>query len=92
MHSAGSPEPKSVFKYFEEISKIPRGSGNMEAISDYCLAFAKSHSLRAIRDDANNVIIYKSATKGYENSEPVILQGHLDMVCQKDETSKIDFV
>jgi len=63
----------------------------MEKISDYCLAFAKSHSLRAIRDDANNVIIYKSATKGYENSQPVILQGHLDMVCQKDETSKIDF-
>lgn len=84
-------EPERVFKYFEEISKIPRGSGDMEKISSYCLDFAKKHSLKAFRDEANNVVIYKNAAKGYENSEPVILQGHLDMVCQKDENVQIDF-
>lgn len=84
-------EPKSVFKYFEEISHIPRGSGNMEKISAYCMEFAKKHSLKAVCDDANNVIIYKNGTEGYEKSEPVILQGHLDMVCQKTENKEIDF-
>jgi len=80
-----------VFKYFEEISTIPRGSGNMEGISNYCTEFAKKHSLEVCRDEANNVIIYKKASKGYENAEPIILQGHLDMVCQKTENSDIDF-
>jgi len=84
--------PKNVFKYFQEISAIPRGSGNMAKIADYCMAFAKKHALKAIKDNANNVIIYKNATKGYENSEPVILQGHLDMVCQKTAESDIDFL
>ncbi len=80
-----------VFKYFEDLCKIPRGSGNMEAISKFCLDFAEKHSLKAVRDDANNVIIFKDGSSGYENSEPVILQGHLDMVCQKTEDSKINF-
>lgn len=84
-------EPKSVFGYFEELSQIPRGSGDMEKVSDYCIEFAKEHSLKAVRDAANNVIIYKPASKGYENYAPVILQGHLDMVCQKDEGTGIDF-
>ncbi len=84
-------KPQSVFKYFEEISKIPRGSGDMDKISAYCMDFAKKHSLNAHRDSANNVIIYKEASKGYEDSEPIILQGHLDMVCQKDEGVNIDF-
>ena len=84
-------EHARVFKYFEEISRIPRGSGNMGKISEYCMEFAKSHSLKAIRDEANNVIIFKDGTKGYENSEPVILQGHLDMVCQKENTLNFDF-
>ena len=91
MQSIENTEPKSVFKYFKELSKIPRGSGNMEKISEYCLEFAKRHSLKAVRDKANNVIIYKPASKGYEDVAPVILQGHLDMVCQKDEKSEIDF-
>ena len=82
---------KNVFKYFYEISRIPRGSGDMERISDYCMEFAKAHSLKAVRDSANNVIIYKDATVGYEDSETVILQGHLDMVCQKTKESEIDF-
>lgn len=84
-------EPKRVFHYFDEISKIPHGSQNMEKISQYCLDFAKNHSLKAVRDEANNVIIYKNASCGYENSEPVILQGHLDMVCQKTDGSDFDF-
>lgn len=81
-----------VFYYFNEISKIPHGSGDMEKIADYCVDFAKKHSLRYYLDDAKNVIVYKSATKGFENAEPVILQGHLDMVCQKTADSKTDFL
>lgn len=88
----GSIEPRNVFKYFEEISNIPRGSGNMNGIADYCISFAEKHSLKAIRDDANNVIIYKPASKGYEDAKPVILQGHLDIVCQKTANSNIDFL
>jgi len=84
-------QPERVFKYFEEICSIPHGSGDMNAISEYCVAFAEKHSLKAIRDEANNVIIFKDGTPGYENSEPVILQGHLDMVCQKTADSNIDF-
>lgn len=84
-------KPEKVFKYFEEISKIPRGSGNMELIARYCMDFAKKISLKSTCDDANNVIIYKPATKGFETKEPVILQGHLDMVCQKEAGLEIDF-
>ena len=85
-------KPLNVFKYFEEICGIPHGSENMDAISEYCVKFAEDHSLKCIRDDANNVIVFKPATKGYESAEPVILQGHLDMVCQKTEDSTIDFL
>lgn len=83
---------KKVFEYFEEISAIPRGSGNMSGIADYCMAFAQKHSLKAVRDSANNVVIFKNGTSGYENAETVILQGHLDMVCQKTADCKIDFL
>ncbi len=83
--------PKRVFEYFEEICSIPHGSGDMNKIADYCVNFAKTHSLKYVRDDANNIIIYKNATAGYENAEPVILQGHLDMVCQNTEDRSIDF-
>lgn len=84
-------KPERVFHYFEEISRIPRGSGDMVRIADYCVDFAKEKGLSYVRDEANNVVVYKSATAGYENSEPVILQGHLDMVCQKTEDSEKDF-
>ena len=77
--------PEKVFKYFEEISAVPRGSGHREKIADFCENFAKEKGLRFYRDDANNVVIYKNASKGYENAEPVIIQGHLDMVWQKAE-------
>ncbi len=84
-------KPEKVFKYFEEICSIPHGSGNMEKISTYCENFAKTNGLDYIRDSINNVIIYKPASAGYETAEPVILQGHLDMVCQKEEDINIDF-
>lgn len=84
--------PPRVFYYFEQISKIPRGSGNMKEISEYCENFAKEHNLEYIKDCAGNVIIFKKGSYGYENSEPVILQGHIDMVCQKTEDSDLDFV
>ena len=83
-------EPEKVFYYFEEISKIPRGSGNTEKIAEYCLEFAEKRGLRAVKDNAGNVIIYTDGTKGYENSKPLILQGHLDMVCEKVAESDID--
>ncbi len=86
-----SVQPKNVFKYFEEICAIPHGSGDMDKISQYCMNFAKEHGLMAVCDDARNVIIYKDGTKGYESAEPVILQGHLDMVCQKTDESTVDF-
>lgn len=84
-------QPERVFSFFEEISSIPRGSGDMERISAYCEDFARKNNLRAVRDKANNVVIFKSASRGYEDAEPIILQGHLDMVCQKTEDSEIDF-
>lgn len=84
-------DSKQIFKYFEEICSIPHGSGNMEKISEYVLSFAEKNGLRAVRDNAFNVIVYKDASKGYESAEPVILQGHLDMVCQKADTVDINF-
>ena len=84
--------PNRVFYYFEKISSIPHGSGDMDAIAKFCTDFAIEHNLKFIRDDANNVIIYKNGTVGYENSAPIILQGHLDMVCQKTPESTIDFL
>ncbi len=84
--------PQRVFHYFEELSAIPHGSENMEAISAYCMEFAEKQGLEARRDSANNVIIYKKAAKGYEEAAPMILQGHLDMVCQKTPESTIDFL
>ena len=76
-------EPKKVFYFFSELAKIPHGSGNTRQIEDYCLDFAEKHGLAAYRDEYGNVMIFKDGTEGYENSAPVILQGHLDMVCEK---------
>lgn len=84
-------EPAPVFRYFEEICGIPHGSGNTKQISDYCVAFAKEHGLRYIQDGMNNVILFKDGTEGYEDSAPVMIQGHLDMVCEKTPESTIDF-
>ncbi|MCI8299053.1 MAG: aminoacyl-histidine dipeptidase [Lachnospiraceae bacterium] len=84
-------KPKKVFEYFEDLCQIPHGSGNTRQISDYCAAFAKSHGLKYIQDEDNNVIIFKDGSKGYENADPVIIQGHLDMVCEKESGVDIDF-
>ena len=77
-------KPESVFGYFEQLCAIPHGSGNTKAISDHLVAFAKEKGLRYIQDEANNVILFGDATPGYEDHSPVILQGHMDMVCEKD--------
>ena len=74
-------EPKSVFTYFEELSAIPHGSGNTKQISDYLVRFAQERGLEHYQDELNNVIIIKEATPGYEDAPAVILQGHIDMVC-----------
>ena len=83
-------EPASVFGYFEEICAIPHGSRNTKAISDYLVDFAKEHDLRYIQDSSNNVIIFQEGTAGYEDHAPVILQGHMDMVCEKDADCPLD--
>lgn len=83
-------EPAAVFSYFEEICSIPHGSGNTKPISDYLVNFAKTQKLSYIQDDLNNVILFAEGTCGLENHEPVILQGHMDMVCEQDATSSID--
>lgn len=91
MSNLSNIEPKRVFHYFEKICSIPHGSGDMGKIAAFCEAFAKEHSLKCIRDESDNIVIFKPAAKGYESAEPVILQGHLDMVCQKAEGVEKDF-
>lgn len=76
-------KPERVFYYFEKMCEIPHGSGNTKQISDFCVDFAKEQGLEYYQDADNNVIIIKEASAGYENAQPVILQGHLDMVCEK---------
>ena len=83
-------QPEKVFAYFEKICSIPHGSGNTKAISDYLVSFAQEHGLKYIQDSLNNVILFASATKGYEDRPAVILQGHMDMVCEKDEDCPLD--
>lgn len=84
-------KPELVFKYFHEISQIPRGSGNEKEISDYLKSFGENLGLETIQDDALNIIIRKPATEGYENCKGVILQGHMDMVCEKNKDTQHDF-
>lgn len=83
---------KGIFKYFYEISAIPRGSGNEKEISDYLVAYAQKHNIEYTRDEANNVIMIKPATPGYENEPAIILQGHMDMVCEKKKDYSHDFL
>ena len=82
--------PEAVFGYFEKICSIPHGSGNTKMISDYLVSFAKEQGIRYIQDKDNNVILFGEATCGMEDREPVILQGHMDMVCEKDATCPLD--
>lgn len=84
-------EPGSVFHFFEEIASIPHGSYHTKKISDYLADFAKSRGLEHYQDNADNVVIIKEASEGYGDLEPVILQGHMDMVCEKESGCDIDF-
>ena len=84
-------KPEKVFYYFEEISKIPRDSGREMQISNYLLNLAKSKGWEVIQDEHLNIIIRKPATKGYENAPTVMIQGHMDMVCEKNEGVDHDF-
>ena len=77
-------EPKRVFEIFEELCAIPHGSTHTKAISDWCAAFGKRLGLECHQDEAGNVILIAPATAGYENAPAVILQGHLDMVCEAE--------
>ena len=83
-------EPADVFKYFREISAIPHGSFHTEQISSYLEDFAKSHGFSYIRDELGNVIISKPASAGCESAAPIALQGHIDMVCEKEASNPID--
>ena len=91
MESITNLKPERVFHYFNEISKIPHGSGNTKQISDFCVEFAKAHNLKYIQDELNNIIIKKCA-QHTECEKTVIIQGHLDMVCEKEENCNIDFL
>lgn len=81
-----------VFEFFHAINQIPRGSGNEKAISDWLVDFAKKRNLEVKQDAVKNVIIRKPGTAGYENAKPVLLQGHMDMVCEKEADSTHDFM
>lgn len=83
-------EPANVFTFFEEICQIPHGSGNTEQISNYLAEFAQKRNLEYYQDVLGNVIIIKEATPGYEEHEPVMLQGHMDMVAVKEPDCAID--
>ena len=83
--------PEKVFHYFSEISKIPRASKKEKEISDWLVKFAKERKLKVIQDEHYNVIIKKKATEGYEDFSPLILQGHMDMVWEKNKDTEFDF-
>lgn len=91
MKSLEGLNPERVFYYFEEISKIPRCSGDEKRISDYLKSVGEKLGLETVQDKLNNIIIRKPATSGYEKSEGVVIQGHMDMVCEKDEGIDHDF-
>jgi dipeptidase D len=91
MTQLGNLKPSGVWKYFEEITKIPRPSKQEEKMIAYVIDFAKSHKLSFEKDATGNVLIRKPATPGYENRQTVILQSHLDMVCEKNSNSVHNF-
>lgn len=83
--------PKEVFEIFEDICAIPHGSGNESGVADYIESYAKARELFCFRDSTGNVFIRKEATAGYENTPAIMLQGHMDMVCEKNADSTHDF-
>ncbi|MCK9255407.1 MAG: aminoacyl-histidine dipeptidase, partial [Bacteroidales bacterium] len=91
MSVLGNLEPKNVWKYFEDITKVPRPSKKEEKIIAFLLDFAKKNNLEAKRDKIGNVLIKKPASKGFENRKSVVLQSHVDMVCEANRDTVIDF-
>ena len=84
-------EPKIVFDFFDEICKVPRPSKKEEKISAWLVETGKKLGLETKRDKIGNVLISKPATPGKENVTPIIFQGHMDMVCEKNSDTKFDF-
>ena len=84
-------EPKRVFHFFQEIDKIPRNSGDEKAVSDFILSWARELGFDVVQDEYYNLVIKKGPSAGYETSKPVIIQAHLDMVCEKTPESSHDF-
>ena len=83
--------PERVWRFFEEISQIPRCSQNEDQIREYLKKFAEDRSLKNIQDEVGNIVIKKPATEGNENANGVVLQGHMDMVCEKNASTQHDF-
>ena len=77
--------------YFNELAKIPHGSYNEKRLSDFVVSFAESKGLRYIQDDFWNVVVYKDASEGYEDSAPLLIQAHTDMVCEANKGTEHDF-
>ncbi len=84
-------EPKRLWKHFDEIRKIPHPSRNEKQLADYVISVAKKHNLEYEEDNVHNVLIKKAATPGHENAKTVVLQSHLDMVCEKNSDKEFDF-
>ena len=84
-------EPKDLYRFFEELCRLPHGSHNTSAASDWVVKFARDRGLRCRRDEVGNVIVWKDATPGYEDHPTVMLQSHLDMVCVKESGVDHDF-
>ena len=85
-------KPEKMFNFFEDLAAIPHGSHNEAVVADALVSFAQERGLKYVRDDLNNVLIKKSATAGYENEPAVLLQGHTDMVCEKNADTEHDFL
>lgn len=83
-------QPEAVFRYFEKICAIPHGSRNTKKISDFLVDFAREQGIRCVQDSLNNILMFQEGTCGYKDHPPVILQGHMDMVCEKDEDCPIN--
>ena len=84
-------EPQSVWHFFSEVCQVPRPSKHEEQMIDFLLSFAANHQLEAKKDEAGNIVIKKPGTKGLEQGNVVILQSHMDMVCEKNEGVVHDF-
>jgi dipeptidase D len=92
MSVLGNLEPRLLWQHFDEIRQIPHGSGNEKAMSQYVVSVAQRLGLKYVREKSGNVIIYKPATPGRESAPPIVLQGHLDMVCEKHSAKAFDFM